>query len=117
MFLSNMDFGVLESRKANFKTRKILFSFVLVIILTMLFLPVIVTGNQHEESGEYKNQVSTEGLSSINLFFANLYNDHRLIYALVTTAMMALSGAVIALLVDFFLRKMGLSVNKMKHKE
>lgn len=99
------------------RTKKILLSLVLLSILMMLLLPVLIAGSQHEESGEFEHRVSTEGLTGLSLFLVNLYNDHRIVYALVTTAAMATFGGLIALTVDFFLARLGLTVSKMEHKE
>jgi hypothetical protein len=99
------------------RTKKILLGFVLLAMLMMLILPVLLAGSQHEESGEFEHRVSTEGLSGLSLFLVNLYNDQRMVYALVTTAAMALFGGLIALTVDFFLIRLGLTVSKMEHKE
>ncbi len=91
---------------------------ILVMIFSFICLPVIAAGtDQEEESGEFTHRVSAEGKSGITLWIINLYNDHRLIYACVTTLSMAVFGGLIALIVDFFLVRIGLTVTKMEHRE
>ena len=96
-----------------------LFLPLLFMILLLSCLPVFaVVFDQHEEeSGEFEHKVSTEGLSGINLLLVNLYNDQRLIYAILTTISMAIFGGFIALTVDFILARVGLTVSKMEHRE
>ena len=100
------------------RTKQIFLCLVLLLMLMILVLPVLIAGSQHEEeSGDFEHRINSEGLSGLSLFLVNLYNDHRMIYALVTTVAMASFGGLIALTVDFFLVRMGLTVSKMEHKE
>ena len=101
------------------KSKLILPLFVLILILFMVCLPVfaMVLDQHEEESGEFEHRVSTEGLSGLKLFLVNLYNDQRLVYAILTTVAMALFGGLIALSVDFILARLGLTVSKMEHRE
>jgi len=99
------------------KPKSILLLLFLILFMTCLPVFAIVFDQHEEESGEFEHRVSTEGLSGISLFIVNLYNDQRLIYAILTTGAMALFGGLIALSVDFILARFGLTVSKMEHRE
>jgi len=87
--------------------------------LFLFFLSVLplMAGGGHGDEGELTQKVSTEGLEGFNLWFVNLYNDDRLIFALVTLVIMGLVGITIAFVTEFFLKMFGLEVSKIEHKE
>jgi ABC-type Fe3+ transport system permease subunit len=87
----------------------------LLILVIMICLPVFA--QEHEEGGKLEYRASTEGVSGFSLILVNLYNDHRLVYAVVSTLSMAILGGLIAVLVDFILARFGLTVSKMEHRE
>ena len=89
----------------------------LFMILFLICLPVIALDNNQEETDEFEHRVSTEGKSGLSLWLINLYNDHRMVYAIVTTVAMAGFGGLIALIVDFILARFGMTVTKMEHRE
>ena len=62
-------------------------------------------------------RASTEGLSGASLIFVNLYNDRRLAFAVVCTAMMAGCGLIIGITVDALLSSLGLKATKQGHRE
>ncbi len=59
----------------------------------------------------------TEGLAGASLLFVNLYNDKRLVFAIVCTAMMATCGLIIGITVDAILSSLGLKATKQGHRE
>ncbi len=59
----------------------------------------------------------TAGLGGASLLFVNLYNDKRLVFAIVCTAMMALFGLIIGITVDALLASLGLKATKQGHRE
>jgi ABC-type phosphate/phosphonate transport system permease subunit len=104
---------LLESR--FFKSQKnagylILVAVVLKIILlfTVISCPSLALADGHEDSGTLEHRVDTEDKTGLNLFIANLYNDYRLLFALVVTATMAVMGIIIGQLTGFLLRLLGL---------
>jgi predicted permease len=64
-----------------------------------------------------EHRVNTGGLGGADLFLANLYNDRRVMYAVVCTAMMGLCGMAIGFVVDALLAGLGLKVTKQGHRE
>lgn len=81
---------------------------IVLIAILIFFFPVILSaGDDHEEGGDLEYVVPTDSLSGISLFLANLYNEHRLLYALIVTGTMALLGILVALITDYLLRLIG----------
>lgn len=79
-----------------------------VILASILIFPLILSaGDDHEEGGNLDYVVPTDSLSGLSLFLADLYNEHRLLYALIVTATMALLGILVALITDYLLRLIG----------
>ncbi len=64
-----------------------------------------------------EHRADTRGLGGADLFLASLYNDRRVMYAVVCTAMMALCGMAIGFAVDALLAGLGLKVTKQGHRE
>jgi hypothetical protein len=50
-------------------------------------------------------------------WFAVLYNDNKLYYALVCIGLMVLMGGVLGYLTDLFLAKIGFETKKIEHME
>lgn len=67
--------------------------------------------------GELHYKASTDGVTGLNLVLVNMYNDQRLLYAVITTGAMAVMGIIIGVTVDFCLVRIGLGVTKVEHKE
>ncbi len=64
-----------------------------------------------------EHRVDTRSLGGASLFLADLYNDRRLLFAVVCTVTMAACGMVIAFTVDALLQSLGLKVTKQGHRE
>jgi ABC-type phosphate/phosphonate transport system permease subunit len=62
-------------------------------------------------------KIDTKDLSGINLWVADLYNNDRVLYAIVVTLVMAILGTVMAWGTDLVLRHFGMSVSKISHSE
>jgi ABC-type phosphate/phosphonate transport system permease subunit len=62
-------------------------------------------------------KIDTKDLSGINLWIANLYNDNKLLYAIVVTLVMAILGSVLAFGTDLVLKYFGMNVSKISHSE
>jgi hypothetical protein len=85
------------------------------LLVTGLFLlcslitlcPTVSAGGGHGESAEISDTVDTTGKSGVSLFLADLYNDHRLLYALLVTATMAILGMIVAQVAEIILRAVG----------
>jgi hypothetical protein len=52
-------------------------------------------------------KVKTEGLTGLNLFLANAYNDNRLLFAIVSTGSMIVLGIIITFIVSLILKPSG----------
>jgi ABC-type phosphate/phosphonate transport system permease subunit len=64
-----------------------------------------------------EQDVSIRGLTGIQLFFARLYNDNLLLFAIVCTILMAVIGILISFVTDLALKMMGLETEKISHEE
>lgn len=76
----------------------------LVFIFWGIIAPKVALADE-EEGGKLDHVVSREGKSSFGLFLADLYNEHRTLYALVVTGTMALLGSTVASFIDFILKR------------
>ena len=63
------------------------------------------------------HKVDTTNLSGVNLWIANLYNNNRLMYAIVVTLVMAVLGTTMAFGADLILKMFGMDVTKISHRE
>ncbi len=73
------------------------------------------TGNKDEPA--LSKKIDTKDLSGINLVIANLYNNDRILYAVVVVVVMALLGSIMAFGTDLVLKYFGMSVSKISHNE
>ncbi len=101
----------------------------LVILLVSLsftcVIPVVFTGYNEvcsseagsEQSTEFRNKVDTSKLSGIEYLIADMYNNDRVLYAVVVTLVMATLGTGMAFLTDLVLKALGLEVSRISHKE
>ncbi len=72
----------------------------------------------HGGEGEpIPDQVSLENLSGITLWLAQLYNDEKLLFALLVTFSMGIIGIILGFLTDIVLKIFGLDVSKIAHHE
>jgi hypothetical protein len=89
-----------------------------VAVLIFLAIPAVLTANEGPDVPEaLEKTVSLEGLSGLNLFVAQAYNENAWLYAVYCTAAMGVVGMVIAFLADVILKVMGMQVGKIEHRE
>ena len=62
-------------------------------------------------------KIDTKNLSGVNLLIADLYNNDRMLYAVVVTLVMAVLGSIMAFGTDLVLKHFGMSVSKISHSE
>ena len=95
------------------------------IIALILFLFVIACALNNSYASEVggkevtslDHKVDTKNLSGINLWIAELYNNNRLMYAIVVTLVMATLGTTMAFGTDLVLKMFGMDVTKISHRE
>ncbi len=73
------------------------------------------TGGKQETA--LNKKIDTKDLSGVNLWIAELYNNDRVLYAVVVTLVMAALGSVMAFGTDLILKYFGMSVSKISHNE
>ncbi len=87
-----------------------------IILFFICNINVVLAGGEGAENAIVK-RVSAEGLTGLSLFVVNLYNDNRLVLAIITTLTMGAIGAIIAYITDKILKLFGLQVTKIQHLE
>jgi hypothetical protein len=83
-----------------------------ILLCCLLIAPVTVFAGGHGEDEQVAQVISTEGKSGVSLFLIDLYNDHRMLYALLVTAVMAVLGMVVATGTEIVLRTVGLKTGR-----
>ena len=61
--------------------------------------------------------IETKNLSGINLWIAEIYNNDRVLYAVIVTLVMALLGSIMAFGTDLVLKYFGINVSRISHHE
>ena len=86
--------------------------------LLLLGLPALAWAAGGEKVPDMAaRQVPDVGLGAVNHFFAQWYNDNKMIYALIVTVIMCALGMLIALVTDILLKAIGMDVSKIEHHE
>jgi len=70
-----------------------------------------------EAATALRHRVDTSHLSSTDLLLATLYNDHRLLYAVLTTVSMAVLGLAVGYTVEVVLGQLGLRASRAARRE
>ncbi len=93
-------------------------------LLLFCFLFACAYGNAYAGEGAGGKQetaiskkIDTKNLSGVNLLIADLYNNDRMLYAVVVTLVMAVLGSIMAFGTDLVLKHFGMSVSKISHSE
>lgn len=95
---------------------KRIFFYFLLITLYLIQHSFAFAGGGHE--GEpIPGTVRLDKLSGISLWLAQLYNDDKLLFAILVTVSMGVIGLIIGNLTDFILKIFGLDVSKISHHE
>jgi uncharacterized protein involved in cysteine biosynthesis len=87
------------------------------IIIPLLIIVNLPVHAENIVSGELPKKIDTADLSGINLWIINLYNDDRILFAIVVTMLMIILGIAMAALTDFILSRFGIKTSKLKHIE
>jgi len=88
------------------------------IVAILGLLPSLASAGEGLDVPEAMDKkVPLEGLSGINLWASQLYNDNLWLYAVVCTAVMGIVGVLIAFGTDLILKAIGMEVHKIEHKE
>lgn len=98
------------------RSKRHIFRF-LISLLFLILLPVFSVNAGHGDSVREIGKISTNGLIGFNLWFVNLYNDHRFLFAMCTLFVMGIIGIIIAYITEYLLKLIGMEATKMEHKE
>ncbi len=94
------------------------------VLLLFCFILACAYSNTYASEGAGGKQevainktIDTKDLSGVNLWIAKLYNEDRIMYAVVVTLVMATLGSVMAFGTDLILKRFGMTVSKISHNE
>jgi hypothetical protein len=95
---------------------------IITLIVFCLLFTIIYSNSYAGEIGgkqeaEISKKIDTKDLSGINLWIAEMYNNDRLLYAVVVTLVMAALGSIMAFGADLILKYFGMNVSKISHSE
>jgi len=95
----------------------------LIAILIFFFIAICVYNNVYASEGGGKQEttlnrvIDTKNLSGINLWIAEIYNNDRVLYAVIVTLVMAALGSIMAFGTDLILKFFGINVTRISHHE
>jgi hypothetical protein len=92
----------------------ILFCFLITCIYSNSYAGGEIGGKQETAISK---KIDTKDLSGINLWIAELYNNDRILYAVIVTLVMATLGSIMAFGTDLVLKYFGMNVSKISHSE
>ncbi len=90
------------------KRTRLLVVLSLLFIIAALVIGPALAGGGHGDTGVTINRVSTEGHTGLSLSLIDLYNNNRLVYALLVTAVMATLGIIVGQLTEIVIRISGM---------
>jgi len=80
-------------------------------------LPLLSAAATGTPATALPQHVDTSNLTNSDLLLATLYNEHRVLYAVLTTLAMAVFGLVIAIAMDSLLGQLGFRASKFERRE
>lgn len=95
------------------------------IMALLIFCFLFVNASNYTYSSEVggkqetalNKKIDTKNLSGIDLLIVDLYNNDRIMYAVVVTLVMALLGSIMAFGTDLVLKYFGMNVTRISHNE
>jgi ABC-type phosphate/phosphonate transport system permease subunit len=88
-----------------------------VLYLSFIFFPSYLALAHGGEGEPIPDKVPLDKLSGITLWLAQLYNDEKVLFAILVTVTMGIVGLILGVLTDLFLKIFGLDVSKIAHHE
>jgi ABC-type phosphate/phosphonate transport system permease subunit len=95
----------------------------LITVLIFFFIVACVYNNIYAGEGGGKTEttlnrvIETKNLTGVNLWIAEIYNNDRVLYAVIVTMVMAVLGSVMAFGTDLVLKFFGINVSRIAHHE
>lgn len=80
-------------------------------------LPFLSAASEGGPATALPQRLDTSTLTNTDLFLATLYNEHRVLYAALTTLAMAVFGLVIAFAMDSLLGQIGFRASRIERRE
>ena len=99
-------------------TKKIVTLLMFCLIFTCMCSITYANGESGgKQETELSKKIDTKDLSGISLWITELYNNDRVLYAVVVTLVMASLGSIMAFGADLVLKYFGMNVSKISHSE
>lgn len=97
---------------------KYLVLFLMLIFMFASFSTVTYAGEGvGKQEAALSKKIDTKDLSGVDLLIVNLYNNDRILYAVVVTLVMATIGTIMAFGTDLVLKFFGMNVTRISHTE
>ena len=96
--------------------RRVLARTISVVLTVSAFLPALAQG-AGEPAAPLVIVADTRRLTGWEAWFANLYNESHLYFALFTVIAIPVIGLILGLLADFFMRRIGLDLKSRELAE
>ena len=97
--------------------KKIITLIVFCFLLTCFYSDSYASEIGGKQEAAISKRIDTKDLSGVNLWIAEMYNDDRILYAVVVTLVMATLGSIMAFGTDLILKYFGMNVSKISHSE
>ena len=94
----------------------IILSFILISILSSNLNNTYAIEGGKDQTALTK-KIDTKDLSGVIYWIVNIYNENRLMYAIIVTLVMAILGTTLAFGTDFILKIFGMDVSRISHRE
>ncbi len=85
--------------------------------LAMTLAPLGIMAEGGEKQGKLVHVADTRGLTGFNLYFADLYNTNRLLFAIEAVLITVIMGVTLGILMDKLVSVIGLDLSKRSVKE
>ncbi len=85
--------------------------------LAMVLAPLGLMAEGGEKQGKLVHVADTRGLTGFNLYFADLYNTNRLLFAIEAVLITVIMGVTLGVLMDKLVSVIGLDLSKRSVKE
>lgn len=80
-------------------------------------LPFLSAASEGAPATALSQRLDTSTLTNSDLLLATLYNEHRVLYAVLATLAMGVFGLVIAFAMDSLLGQLGFRASKLERRE
>ena len=99
------------------KFKMFVMMFMLFSVSLAAFPQIALSEGGGKDEAPIVHKISTQGLNDFNKWWVDMYNDHRILYALCVTGIMLSLGVIIGFGTDLILKLFGFKTTKIVHHE